>query len=50
MMAFQVAGDIVPTSDVRLFYGCHFILHAMKPFLLLIAIPHLARFLKPKQD
>lgn len=49
MVAFQVAADIVPTSDVRLFYGCHFILHAVKPFLLFIAIPKVARLLKPKQ-
>lgn len=49
MVAFQVASDIVPTSDVRLFYSCHFILHAVKPFLLFIGIPKVARLLKPKQ-
>jgi hypothetical protein len=49
MVAFQVFADIVPTSDVRLFYGCHFILHAVKPFLLFIGIPKVARLLKPKQ-
>jgi hypothetical protein len=49
MVAFQVPSDIVPTSDVRLFYGCHFILHAVKPFLLFIGIPKVARLLKPKQ-
>jgi hypothetical protein len=49
MVAFHVAADIVPTSDVRLFYGCQFILHAVKPFLLFIGIPRVARLLKPKQ-
>jgi hypothetical protein len=50
LVAFQMADDVVPTSDVRLFYGCHFVLHAVKPFLLLVAVPQLARFAKPKQN
>jgi hypothetical protein len=39
----------VPTSDVRLFYVCQFILHAAKPYSLLIGIPHVARLVKRKQ-
>ncbi|KAJ9598666.1 hypothetical protein L9F63_010681, partial [Diploptera punctata] len=43
LVAFQMASDAVPTSDVRLFYGCQFMLHAVCPFLLFIAIPRVAR-------
>ncbi|XP_069703575.1 glucose-6-phosphatase 2 isoform X3 [Periplaneta americana] len=49
MLAFQMAADAVPTSDVRLFYGCQFMLHAVKPFLLFLGIPRIARLAKHKQ-
>ncbi|KDR10618.1 Glucose-6-phosphatase 2 [Zootermopsis nevadensis] len=49
MVAFNFATDAVPTSDVRLFYVCQFILHAVKPYLLFIGIPQVARFVKQKQ-
>jgi hypothetical protein len=49
MVAFHKAADLVPTSDVRLFYVCQFMLHAAKPYSLLIGIPHVARLVKCKR-
>ena len=49
MVAFHIAADTVPTGDVRLFYCCQFMLHAIKPLLLLIGIPEVARLVKWKQ-
>jgi hypothetical protein len=49
MVAFHLAADAVPTSDVRVFYVCQFILHAVKPYLLFIGIPQVARLDKHKQ-
>jgi hypothetical protein len=50
MVAFHVAADTVPTGDVRLFYGCQFILHAIKPLLLFIGIPEVVKLIKWKQQ
>jgi hypothetical protein len=49
LVAFHLAGDAVPTGDVRLFYGCQFMLHAIQPLLLFVAIPEVARLVKWKQ-
>ncbi|PSN45321.1 hypothetical protein C0J52_18071, partial [Blattella germanica] len=48
LVAFQMAADSVPTSDVRLFYACQFMLHAVIAFLLFIGIPRVARLAKFK--
>ena len=48
VVAFHMAADAVPTSDVKLFYGCQFMLHAVSPFLLFIAVPGIARLGKFK--
>jgi hypothetical protein len=50
MVAFHLAADAVPTGDVRLFYGCQFMLHAIKPLLLFIGVPEVARLVKWKQQ
>jgi len=50
MVAFHLASEAVPTGDVRLFYVCQFVLHAIEPLLLFIGIPEVARLVKWKQQ
>nr|CAD7415487.1 unnamed protein product [Timema poppensis] len=39
--AFKLATETVPTGDVKVFYMCQFLLHAVEPYLLLVAVPRL---------
>nr|CAD7458591.1 unnamed protein product [Timema tahoe] len=46
--AFKLATETVPTGDVKVFYMCQFLLHAVEPYLLLVAVPRLCSLGKSK--
>nr|CAD7576935.1 unnamed protein product [Timema californicum] len=46
--AFKLATETVPTGDVKIFYICQFLLHAVEPYLLLVAVPRLCSLGKSK--